>query len=627
MNAKTSLSLVASSLILLPVAVAAQQAPTLSLTQFERFINNEISEPGLLTRIGEMCPDFMAADPAVSQRLRALNVSERVLQALSDRRMRCAPPIPVPATDTMATLVLRMATPSQGGGTRFPNRERMLVIGARGDTLSRLTTDTLGWGSALRLAVGQYTINAQHVDSAARLRYEWRVPFPALAGRVDTLLLASHNVAERVTLEPERRVDSVFSVRQLVNRSRGSLLAVQGREQHGSAIVLDTTGLDPRLLFLATSYRLVRDASDIRVTVNDTLRLKAHFLTGDSTTDLALLSIARPRCTGCQPVRLSDSTASAQDEIVVIGAPTYREGRNVQQALVQDVGANRIVINQMLDSTANGGGVFDDHGRLVGLWTTQAGGRRDFSVAVPARQIAAARDAAVKRRAAPPYDQLLPITPRRAFPEAAVKSAVTTNDPNLKPFVFTTGEFKVMIMTPQIAAWRQKRAQAELAEKKPSFKPTDPDMIDPIEVWTGWKDYLASRKALVLVQVAPKDAGFPSYDVNETITRARADVWEVALKRDTATVDPVDRALVPAMVRHVAAKARNVAPARQAILLYRISDFRLNDDGSHPFMQFAITDSKNPGAHFPLIIPPQTIDALNTAFRVWLNSADQAATR
>src|SRR5262249_19147121 len=130
------------------------------------------------------------------------------------------------------------------------------------------------------------------------------------------------------------------------------------------------------------------------------------------------------------------------------------------------------------------------------------GGRTETSVATPVLMpvLGRGRDSIAALAAKPVSDELLPVAPREPFPVAPIDAVRKLGEGLiLRNYQAEAGPFQIFMMTPQVMGWRQQQAIDALSDKKQR----DPKryatltMIDPIQAWPDWDEFLADRKAVV----------------------------------------------------------------------------------------------------------------------------------
>src|SRR6185503_7063517 len=112
---------------------------------------------------------------------------------------------------------------------------------------------------------------------------------------------------------------------------------------------------------------------------------------------------------------------------------------------------------------------------------------------------------------------------------------------------------EILVMTPQVQAWRRKRSTDSIVvPPKPSsddpFKidrtrPAAPSSIlDPIKQWGTWSEYFGERRAVVMLEVSPEKIRQPYLGTGRAVEFGKGDAESVTLKRDEATVTPIESA-------------------------------------------------------------------------------------
>ena len=137
------------------------------------------------------------------------------------------------------------------------------------------------------------------------------------------------------------------------------------------------------------------------------------------------------------------------------------------------------------------------------------------------------------------------------------------------------GPFRVFMMTPQVMAWRQTQAQKALADRKRNDpkKAASWTMVDPIEGWRDWSDYLGERRAVVIFNVTSDKTAFPFYEADKIQGIDEGNFKDMKIYRDGVEIVPVEKVRIPAMLNADQTKAAGKTVAMQGIYVYRVEDF------------------------------------------------------
>ena len=195
-----------------------------------------------------------------------------------------------------------------------------------------------------------------------------------------------------------------------------------------------------------------------------------------------------------------------------------------------------------------------------------------------------------------PKDSLLPVLPRAPFPAEPIRAVAGNAIYDVRPYQLAEGNFRVFMMTPQVMAWRQAQAQQALAQWKREKRGRGVmrDIIDPIQVWRDWDEYVAERKAVVVFNVMPSRAAFPFYEPDKLQDIMDGDVQEMKLFRDGKEVVPVEKLRIPAVVNVDEHRAQGRRVALQGIYVYRAEDFAPRPDGSVATYSMTLWEQSRP---------------------------------
>jgi S1-C subfamily serine protease len=178
-------------------------------------------------------------------------------------------------------------------------------------------------------------------------------------------------------------LETVVSLQTTVPRDHPSA-SILGEERMGSGVVVDESGL-----ILTVTY-VVMGAQTVHVSFLKGRRLKGEVIAQDFETGLALVRIKRP---GLRAVSLAPPTQGLErgTSVVAVGSTGPQE-RRVAGGLITYLGEFEAYWEYLLDrgivsSAANpgygGGGLFDLHGRLLGILYLNLNEVARSSLAIP----------------------------------------------------------------------------------------------------------------------------------------------------------------------------------------------------------------------------------------------------
>lgn len=164
----------------------------------------------------------------------------------------------------------------------------------------------------------------------------------------------------------------------------------RGGEGRGSGFIVDANGT------VVTNNHVVKDASEVSVTMDDGRELPARVIGRDSRTDIAVLKVDAP---GKLPfLRLGDSSAVRPGEwVVAMGNPFGLGGSvtaGIVSALGRDIGSGPydqyIQVDAPINQGNSGGPLFAQDGRVIGINTaiySPSGGSVGIGFAIPANVV------------------------------------------------------------------------------------------------------------------------------------------------------------------------------------------------------------------------------------------------
>ncbi len=380
----------------------------------------------------------------------------------------------------------------------------------------------------------------------------------------------SYDYKEHPTLRSRRIAEDVLLARQL----SAGVFRVVGNEV-GLGFLVDSTGM------ILTHAQLLRFGDQVSVQIDASTRLAAVVLDLDEVRDVAVLGIDMSRCKGCRPLRLfmrnDPEPVILHERLLAVGWPadTIRFAR---VGLVREVRQTDILTDITPDNVSTGGPIVNLDGEVVAIGMARVvglPGRERVSRALLVRELefTLARATEVRRSPAfhPPSDALLPLLgpPTTANDRAAAEADTI-------PWARTTvdaGPFTVTVMTPSLMQRREREAQLELAQRHAAGRHTPGGLVDGIQLWHGWEQFVRSGLAAVVVSVTPAELPVPFRDPELVRAPHRGDFARMQLFRNGTELLPVERSRFPALLAADELRAVKLPVAYQGLQIFLPEDF------------------------------------------------------
>jgi S1-C subfamily serine protease len=157
---------------------------------------------------------------------------------------------------------------------------------------------------------------------------------------------------------------------------------------------------------------------------------------------------------------------AAGDRVLAIGSPLNHLSV-LSIGIVSSADDQTVVTDAGVNWFNTGGPLVNLNGYVIALNSTKeselalqdagTGPRVASSVAAAAvaADVARARDSLPALASNPPSDSLLPVLPPDPFPKAPIDAVSALPNLNLQNYRTGDGPFRVLVMTPQVMAWRQ----------------------------------------------------------------------------------------------------------------------------------------------------------------------------
>jgi S1-C subfamily serine protease len=646
-----------SALALAPRAAHAQAASAYSLSDIVDLVKNKVPAKRVLALAKENCVSFSFDDDAKSRLRRAGATASLV----TDLASVCGPDNPKPNADSVKAAALAAAPPPPPVDSTFPVKIRAAVVGAdltirpvpqmdlyiigpHGDT-TRTSTDLDGAADG-SFKEGVYRIESARSVTMGNERYRWafyqtftkdmrQIELTQRNAMIDTIAVATATAAApagTMTADstqpttsagpadsaaapktPAKPVRHENAEREIFNKYKSGVFTVFGAAR-GTGFLVDSSGL------IVTNAHLVKGADEVRVQIDSATKVYAKPVVTEDDKDIAVLAINMSHCGACAVLPLFDSSKStaptAGDRVLALGSPLNRLSV-LSIGIVSSADEHAIVSDAGVNWLNTGGPLINLDGYVVALNSIKesqlaladvsAGPRVASSVAAAsiADAVQRARTALPSLGAAAPTDSLLPVLPSDPFPKAPIDAVSAVSTLNLQVYRTGAGPFRVLVMTPQIMAWRQVQADKALADRKQHDprKAAQWRRIDPIEGWRDWRDYLDDRRAVVVVNVMPDGAAFPFYDADKLQSFDAGNFKSMVITRDGVPIVPVEKVRIPAVLNVDEMHASGRQIPMQGIYVYRIRDFAPRAVGTTANYAVRIVDAAQPDK--PVLIPIQ----------------------
>lgn len=323
------------------------------------------------------------------------------------------------------------------------------------------------------------------------------------AGRAGAAPVATANstTVAPVTGRPATpRLDSAAA------RYRTSVFSVTRGRNRAAGFLADDDGL------ILTAASIVA-GPNVDVWLDPGRRVIGRVALVDSARGLAAVLIPTRHCPSiCVPLPLAADRATPRqgDTVMAVLPPTLLSSGGRPKGTLSNATAQRLAASMSISESGEGAPVFSPEGTVLGV--ARAGGGRTASLIAASVARAFLRDAAAERASKnlQPVDSLPPSWPGRPVSAEDLAAGVRRTSADLETFRITPGrgDFVALVMTPQMLALR--KAEADTMRKY--FNPgaaasafcDGNGPCDPLEGWSSLGDYLAERRGVVVIQVAPR---------------------------------------------------------------------------------------------------------------------------
>ena len=398
--------------------------------------------------------------------------------------------------------------------------------------------------------------------------------------------VATANAASSVPAAAPDRGAPVLSTDAVRKAAEKGVFRVTGSAGQGTAFLTDKPGL-----VLTSSSVLGANDTTATLLVDGWRRVVARVVLRNATRGLAALRVSLRACDKCADLPLADDSVklATNDSVVAIGPASLASGTHaVSRGVVtaRDSASGRVTTSLRVLASMVGGPVLSSRGVVIGVAKTSG---PLTTIASAASFIADAQKAA--DRLPPPaiMDSALPSWSSSPVSQSILDKARTRTDADIKAFRMDAGDFSILVMTPQVMAWRQSLDTASRSSNPANLSaPCHTDQVcDPIERWPAWREYLAERRDVVVIQVTPKAAPPPNIGApRDLINFRRGNFYSMELRRNGVALPVLENAKVFAVANPEAYTTANKVAFYSGVYVYRAEDFATGQ----PY-QFSIFDA------------------------------------
>jgi len=393
---------------------------------------------------------------------------------------------------------------------------------------------------------------------------------------------------------------SVLRSDAVVSRLSKSVFAVSSQAGHGAGFLADSSGL------VITAASLVPQDKIVTVQVDGTHRYHAPVLLSEKGVAVALLP---PRvCRACAVIPLDDSTVvTLGDSVVTIGSP--ESGGRVKRGVVKTSTAQHLTTSFDVSSRHAGAPVASLAASVVALSSRGASGPTSLTPASVLQQMLV-RARQVQSTVAPDTISL-PVWPVKRMPESERAGGLSFTDKDLDHYRVKKDGFEVLVMTPQVTAWRRTLISRPSSSPDNPFAVTpqrggdDGALTDPVQRWSEWEEYWRERRAVVMIDVSPEATRPPFHGAGKPVEFKKGDVESVVLMRDGAAVPPIESSRFPSVPDPDAYTGRSVF--RSGIAVFPPSVFATGGK-----FRLDIRDASRDGKTISIDIPSRAVDRIRT---------------
>lgn len=355
------------------------------------------------------------------------------------------------------------------------------------------------------IATGKYKLaGAKPIDFQGK-RYNWNLEV-AIAGTNQTIELTNDNAKTEDLSSDSGHSSSATGttdpdLTSLFDKFKNSIFKIHAEAVDGSGFLADPSGL------IVTNNHVVNASNYLAVQFDQKRKVMARLLASNPDKDVAVLWVnpaAFPEATTVPLLSAQSSSPIAVGQrVFTIGNPMGRD-KVLTTGVISKVEKDAITSDININPGNSGGPLFTLGGQVIGITTA---GLRNLASIVPIDVAQPLLDQARKSMQGntPPGTDLLPVEPDDYFPADSLRSELTLEKMDSKPYFFDAGEFEVGMYTPPLNYFLRHAGEMAVARKAARRNGGDASQAKPpTEAIEDAQDY----RPVLMIIVRPKFSAF-----------------------------------------------------------------------------------------------------------------------
>jgi len=358
-----------------------------------------------------------------------------------------------------------------------------------------------------QLPSGKYHLATPDPVEFQGRQYRWEMDV-TLAGPAFTLELSNDNAtASPLASAPPAPAPAGDDLSAQFKHFRNSVVTVYSESGSGTGFLVDPAGL------LITNEHVISKSEYLAVQFDEKRKVTATLLASDPQKDVAILWVnlsAYPEAV-IAPLSKNDSgkpPAAEGDRVFTIGSPLNQQ-KVLTTGVISRVEPKSVTSDININPGNSGGPLFNSSGVVIGVTTYSRQASRGpglsgivrIEEALPLLEQARAK----LPGSTPPSALLLPVEPLDPFPIDSLRALTIDEKVNRAPYVFTAGDFDVMVFTPpfEYRLYAERKRALEKEREKRNKKRGDNPPAD--SGGADVKDWQADEhKPTITLRVSPQ---------------------------------------------------------------------------------------------------------------------------